>query len=146
MKDSRQTENTLSAGKYFNCDIDIIQMKDEISATAKQNHEQQFPAELAGLIEVIIHAFTAEIKAELDISNPGRAWWVFNLNDAIIATCSHDPKRMESIFEQIVFRLPENAPDNFTQGMQQMDNIDYPEHVRTSMQTCFQLINQPTLH
>ena len=46
----------------------------------------------------------------------------------------------------LVFRLPEDAPGFFAEGMEQMDIIDYPDHVRHVMQTYYQLTNQPTLH
>jgi hypothetical protein len=53
---------------------------------------------------------------------------------------------MESVFEQLVFRLPEDAPGFFAEGMHQMDIIGYPDHVRNVMKTYYQLTNQPTLH
>ena len=117
-----------------------------ISNTANQTQDQQHLVELADAIDVIIEMFSPEIKADLDKSNSGRPWRVLNLNQAIIATRSLDPKRMEIVFEQLVFRLPEDAPGFFAEGMEQMDIIDYPVHVRQVMQTYYQLTNQPTLH
>jgi len=125
-------------------DVEII--VNAISNTANLTQDQTILAELADVIDVIINAFAGEIKADLDKSNPGRPWRFLNLNQAIIATRSHDPKRMESVFEQLVFRLPEDAPGFFDEGMHQMDVIDYPDHVRNVMKTYYQLTNQPTLH
>jgi hypothetical protein len=125
---------------------DVEFIVNAISNTANRTQDQAFLAELADVIDVIINAFPAEIKTDPDKSNPGRSWRVLNLNHAIIATRSHDAKRMESVFEQLVFRLPEDAPGFFAEGMHQMDIIGYPDHVRNVMKTYYQLTNQPTLH
>ncbi|MGD8925773.1 MAG: hypothetical protein PVG20_02915 [Thioalkalispiraceae bacterium] len=53
---------------------------------------------------------------------------------------------MESVIEQLVFRLPEYAPGFFAEGMAQMNITGYPVHVRTVMQHYYQKTNQPTLH
>lgn len=125
---------------------DVELVANAISNTANHTQDPQQLAELADAIDVIVNMFSTDIKADLDKSNPGRAWRVINLNQAIIATRSLDPKRMETVFEQLVFRLPEDAPGFFAEGMQQMDIIDYPDHVRNIMQTYYKLTNQPTLH
>lgn len=117
-----------------------------ISNTANQMQDQQHLVELADVIDVIMEMFSPEIKADRDKSNSGRPWRVINLNQAIIATRSLDPQRMETVFEQLVFRLPEDAPGFFAEGMEQMDIVNYPDHVRQVMQTYYQLTNQPTLH
>jgi len=93
-------------------------------------------AELTDMIDVVIDMFSADLKADLENSNPERPWHVLNNNQAIIATRSNDPKRMESVFEQLMFRLTEDATGIFAESMQQMD----------IMQTNYQLTNQHTLH
>ena len=35
---------------------------------------------------------------------------------------------------------------SITKGIEQMDIINHPEHVRNVMKTCYQLTIQPTLH
>lgn len=125
---------------------DIEVLVNAISNTANRIQNQQQLAELASLINVITEVIPQEIKDDLDKSNPGRPWRVLNLNQAIIATRSLDPTLMEVVFEQLVFRLPDDAPGFFAEGMEQMDIIDYPDHVRNIMQTYYQMTNQPTLH
>ena len=125
-------------------DVEIV--VNAVTHTANQTQDPRLLSELADIIDVLVNVFSAEIKADLDKSNPGRPWRVLNLNQAIIATRTHDPKRMETVFEQLVFRLPEDAPGFFAEGMERMDIIDYPDHVREVMQTYFQMTNQPTLH
>ena len=102
--------------------------------------------EICDAVDVIINAVAPQIKQDLDKSNPGRPWRVLNLNHGIVATRSHDPKRMEAVFEQLIYRLPDDAPGFFRDGMQQMDRIGYPEHVRKVMEKYYELTNKPTLH
>ena len=40
---------------------------------------------------------------------------------------------MEQAFALLTRHLPEDAARFFTEGMQQMDALDYPEHVRAVM-------------
>ena len=125
---------------------DVQLVANAISNTANHTQDPQQLAELADVIDVIVNMFSADIKADRDKSNPGRPWRIINMNQAIIATRSHDPERMETVFEQLMIRLPDDAPGFFAEGIQQMDVIDYPKHVKNVMQTYFKLTNQPTLH
>ncbi|MDX1697273.1 MAG: hypothetical protein R3308_03260, partial [Thiohalobacterales bacterium] len=52
---------------------------------------------------------------------------------SIVATRSHDTALMEEAFAALTDRLPEDAGRFFTEGMQQMDALDYPQHVREVM-------------
>lgn len=117
-----------------------------ISNTANHTEEKAHLSELIDTIEVIIGSIGADIKADLDKSNMGRPWRILNLNQGIIATRSQDPKRMEAVFEQLMYRLPDDAAGFFAEGMEQMDTIDYPEHVREVMQQYYHQTNKPTLH
>jgi len=131
----------------LNLDMTEVELvANAISNTANHSQDLQRLAELTDVIDVLANMCSAEIKADLDKSNPGRPWRVLNMNQAIIATRSLDPKRMESVFEQLMFHLPEDAPGFFAESIQQMDIIYYPAHVREVMQNYYQLINQPTLH
>lgn len=125
-------------------DIEII--VDAISHIANNTQDTRYLSKLAEIIDNIIEQISPAIKRDHDKSNPGRPWRVLNLNHAIIATRCLDPKRMEAVFEQLIYRLPDDAPGFFAEGMQQMDIIGYPQHVRTVMKTYYQLTNQPTLH
>jgi hypothetical protein len=55
------------------------------------------------------------------------------LNRSIVATRSHNTDLMEQAFTELSRHLPEDAGHFFTEGMQQMDALDYPEHVRRLM-------------
>jgi hypothetical protein len=59
---------------------------------------------------------------------------VLLLNQSIIATRSHNPELMEQAFATLTGKLPEDAARFFSEGMQQMDALNYPEHVRKVME------------
>ena len=117
-----------------------------LSQIANHSNDTGFLKELSGIMNEIANAAAPEIKDDSDKSNPGRPWRVLNLNHAIVATRSHDTKVMEQVFEQILVRLPDDAANFFKEGMEQMDVIGYPTHVRHVMEKYFQLTNNPTLH
>lgn len=117
-----------------------------LSRLANSTQDFQLLGEISDAVDVIIDAIAPRIKQDLDKSNPGRPWRILNLNHGIVATRSHDPKRMEAVFEQLLYRLPEDVPEFFREGIQQMDRIGYPQHVRTVMEKYYQLTNKPTLH
>ena len=91
-------------------------------------------------------AMPEEIRADRDRSDPGRPWRVLMLNHGIIATRSHDPAEMEAVFDRILALLPEDAPGFFAEGMEQMDIVGYPDHVRAVMQRYYELSHPRTLH
>jgi hypothetical protein len=89
---------------------------------------------LATVFQHIINAVAPVIREDLEKYNPGRPWRVLLLNQSIVATRSHDTDLMEQAFAQLTTQLPEDAAQFFTEGMQQMDALDYPDHVRKVMQ------------
>lgn len=119
---------------------------DALSRIANQTQDPDFLAELSGIMDEIANAAAPSIKADEDKSNAGRPWRILNLNHGVVATRTHDPAIMESVFEQILLRLPEDAPGFFREGLEQMDVVDYPGHVREIMEKYYQMTNNPTLH
>ncbi len=89
---------------------------------------------LSGVIGQIVAAVSPAISQDLEKINPGRPWRVLLLNQSIIATRSHNTALMEQAFVQLTSKLPEDAGQFFTEGMQQMDALDYPEPVRKIME------------
>ncbi|MGB5259375.1 MAG: hypothetical protein WBO34_02500 [Gammaproteobacteria bacterium] len=88
---------------------------------------------LYSIIGTIINAVSPIISQDLEKINPGRPWRVLLLNQSIVATRSHDTELMEEAFAMLTARLPEDAGRFFSEGMQQMDALDYPAHVRKVM-------------
>ena len=108
-----------------------------VDALALLANSLREPARLEGLsqaISRIVAAVSPLISQDLEKVNPGRPWRVLLLNQSIIATRSHNPELMEQAFAVLTERLPEDAPRFFTEGMQQMEALNYPEHVRKVME------------
>jgi hypothetical protein len=59
---------------------------------------------------------------------------VLLLNRGIVATRSHNTRAMEEAFAVLTQHLPEGAARFFTEGMEQMDALNYPAHVREVME------------
>ena len=119
---------------------------DALSKVANSHQDPAFLAELSHVYREIVEAVDPAARDDRDRTNPARPWRILNLNYGIVATRSHRPEIMEQAFEQLLHRLPEDAPGFFEEGMQQMDAIGYPEHVRRVMEKYYQLTNNPTLH
>lgn len=121
-----------------------------VDALARYANHTKSPEQLALMyqhIALIIKQVSPTIKQDLDKANPGRPWRILLLNFAIVATRSHHPDYMEHAYAELINVLPEDAPQFFAQGMQQMDALDYPAHVRSVMQRYYQqFCNKPALH
>ena len=74
------------------------------------------------------------IRQDLEKMNLGRPWRVLLLNNSIVATRSHDTDLMEAAFAILTSQLPEDATRFFSEGMEQMEALDYPPHVRQVME------------
>ena len=119
---------------------------DALSKVANSSTDPAYLAELSQIYREIADAAAPVIKQDIDKSDPGRPWRILNLNYGIVATRSHQPDIMEQAFAQLLIRLPEDAAGFFTEGMEQMDVIGYPDHVRRVMEKYFELTYNPTLH
>jgi hypothetical protein len=108
-----------------------------VDAVAMSANSSRSPQELEGLSDVIrqiIDAVPAIISQDLETLNPGRPWRVLLLNHCIVATRSHNPELMEAAFAVLTDKLPADAARFFSEGMQQMEALDYPGHVREVME------------
>ena len=66
--------------------------------------------------------------------DPRRPWRVLLLNYAITATRTHEPALMEKAFKFLIFHLPDDLKQFFTEGMSQMFALNYPEKVKQVME------------
>lgn len=89
---------------------------------------------LSELITKVVEITDPSIKADLEASNPMRPWRVLNLNWGIVATRTHNTEVMEKVFEQLIKNIPVDAKQFFIEGVQQMDIVGYPDHVRVVME------------
>jgi hypothetical protein len=127
----------------------LQQLESVVNALSLIANQIQQPAHLIKLhkiTEKITNSAHERIKADLDKSEAGRPWRILNLNHGIIVTRTHNTAIMNSVFELLVQRLPDDAANFFADGMKQMDIIGYPEHVKQVMQQFYRLTNKPTLH
>ncbi len=108
------------------------------------------PVELERLFQAcceIIDAVDPAITQDLERSDPNRPWRILLLNQAIIATRSHQPALMEKAFRTLTEALPEDAANFFREGMEQMNALNYPHQVREVMEKYYQFWGPPkTLH
>jgi hypothetical protein len=115
--------------------IDTLEpVVDALALLANNLREPARLEDLSHVISRIVAAVSPMISQDLEKLNPGRPWRVLLLNQSIIATRSHNPELMEQAFAVLTEKLPEDAPRFFTEGMQQMDALDYPAHVRRVME------------
>lgn len=91
-------------------------------------------AHLYGLLSEVANAVSPQVSQETASADPTRPWRILLLNRAIVATRSHRTTLMEEAFESLIEHLPDDAPDFFREGMEQMDALNYPTQVRTLMQ------------
>ncbi|HQU15356.1 MAG: hypothetical protein B7Z66_08400 [Chromatiales bacterium 21-64-14] len=118
-----------------------------VAVLANQSKDNRALEELYGATGELIDAAALTIRQDLEKGNPGRPWRVLNLNRAIIATRTHNPRIMEQAFGTLVQNLPEDAPAFFREGMGQMDALDYPAPVRAVMERYYRRwCLQHTLH
>ena len=102
---------------------------------------------LSNCIGQVVNAVDEDIRRDLEATNPARPWRILNLNWGIVATRSHNVDIMHTVFEQLMRHIPADAKSFFQEGMQQMDIIGYPDHVREVMSKFNKLMgNSEALH
>ncbi|MFP4615975.1 MAG: hypothetical protein ACLFRB_08860 [Thiohalorhabdus sp.] len=72
---------------------------------------------------------SADIKADLETSNPYRAWRILLLNEGIAAVRGQDPEGIREAFDQIRERLADDAEPFFAEAAQQVAQGDFPPEV-----------------
>lgn len=103
--------------------------------------------QLCGLLTDVIDAVNPDIPQESTSTDPRHPWRTLLINRAIVATRSHQTSLMEESFASIIEYLPNEAPAFFSEGMEQMDALGYPERVRAVMQRFYdQWCGQRVLH
>lgn len=112
--------------------LDII-----VNAIATYANKLTDTHELEMFSEVIrrtLFSVSDEIKQDMEATNPMRPWRIINLNWGIVATRCHNAELMETVFDQLIKNIPADVAQFFAEGMQQMDVINYPDHVKSVME------------
>ncbi len=127
----------------------IFTLEPVVNAIANLANNLRGPQELEQLAEYmgkIVDAIPEELKLDADSGEPTWSWRVLLLNRSIVATRSHNPEIIEKVFDQLVHNLPEEASRFFSEGMQQMDALNYPPRVREVMQRYFDRFTRHRMH
>jgi len=114
----------------------LLTLEPVVDALAQAANSTGEPEDLLSLYQAmtdIMAATSPMIARDLETVNPGRPWRLLNLNRAIVATRTHRPEFMEEAFSALAAQLPDDAPGFFTQGMEQMELLNYPPQVREVM-------------
>jgi hypothetical protein len=119
---------------------------DTLAAMANACYEPHILAELSDVMGELINAVSQEAKKQEVKSKGLQPWRILNINRGIIATRTHDPQIMEPVFEQLVHNIPEDASMFFEQGMQQVEELDYPTNVREVMNRYYRTYSARVLH
>jgi len=114
---------------------DRVPKTGNIGVSPEQNARMELPSGQLDTLNTgaIVAAASPVISQDLEKANPGRPWRALLLNQGIVATRSHDAGLMEQAFAVLTYYLPKDVGQFFTEGMQQMDALNYPEHVRAVM-------------
>ncbi len=119
---------------------------DALAVVANTTRDIEELKQLEEFMTDAINAMAAPIKRDLEKTNPGRPWRVLHVNRAIVATRTHETNRMVRVFDEFVDALPEEAPAFFTEGMNQIDKVDYPERVRKIIKSYHDLCCPQVMH
>jgi len=122
---------------------EIKQLEIIVNAIATLANEIKKPrklAEFAAVLEQIVAHVSADIRRDLEAANNMRPWLVLNMNWGIVATRSHDVDVMKRVFDALLKNIPVEAKQFFEEGMQQMQVVNYPAHVREVMQQYHQTL------
>lgn len=102
--------------------------------------------QLTAYMDKIISAVPEAMRIDEDTGEPTWSWRILLLNRSIVATRSHNAEVIERVFDELVRYLPEEAGRFFSEGMQQMDALNYPPQVREVMQRYFDRFARQRMH
>jgi hypothetical protein len=119
---------------------------DTLAAMANACYEPQILVELSDVMGELINAVSQDVKKQKAEAEGLQPWRILNINRGIIATRTHDPQIMEPVFDQLVHNIPEDASMFFEQGMQQVEELDYPTNVREVMNRYYRTYSARVLH
>lgn len=119
---------------------------DTLACIANTTYEAKALVELSNVMGELINAVSQEVRQNINVGEHNKIWHMINVNRGIVATRTHDPLIMEPVFEQLVVNIPEAAALFFEDGMQQINALDYPQHVRDVMNKYYKQHSLRVLH
>lgn len=113
---------------------------------ANQIKDRSRLRQLAELMGQVVDAASSELKQDLGGQELYRPWRLLHINRGIVATRSQDTELMRRVFDEMLFYLPQEAASFFEEGMEEMDALDYPPHVRQLIEEYHAKRHNPRLH
>ncbi len=103
-----------------------------VDAFAAEANRSRSGRDLERLCTAMLHSLHCVDDAVVERQErvPTAPWRLLNLNAGIVATRTHNAELIRTAFETLIRNLPEEAPDFFSEGMEQLDAADYPAPVR----------------
>lgn len=117
-----------------------------IAQLANLLHDKPSLLSLSELIANIVEHCSIKIKQDNDKGESLRPWRLLHINRGIVATRSHDLEVMKQAFDELLVYLPTEAQGFFSEGMKEMDALDYPDHVKQVMNFYFEQNQSVLLH
>ena len=117
-----------------------------VNAFAQNANNLQDKKSLTALVELmseVIDASSDEIKHDLDSSSLYRPWRLLHINRGIVATRTNDVNLMKKVFDEMILYLPQDAASFFSEGMEEMETMDYPPNVRKVIEQYY--LHQPRI-
>ncbi|MDW3096130.1 MAG: hypothetical protein R8G33_10695 [Gammaproteobacteria bacterium] len=119
---------------------------DAFAQTANKTNDSIQLKQLVKMMDNVIASCSSVIKNDSEKINPLRPWRVIHLNKAITATRSHDTELIRRVFQDLVYSFPDDAADFFSEGMHEIDRLNYPEPVRQILQEYFNKYSRPKMN
>ena len=120
-----------------------------VNAFAHSANSMQEKSSLKSLVELmnmVVDACSDDIKHDLDNSNLYRPWRLLHINRGIVATRTYDIEIMRKVFDELILYLPQEAAGFFAEGMEEMDEQDYPPNVRRIIEEYYLHLPKIQLH
>jgi len=120
-----------------------------IGAFAHAIHNTRQPSlheQFARFMGHVAEASARLIKQDPDRTDPNRPWRLLHLYRGMAAMRSHNPRLVEESFDELVRRLPEDAPGFFAESMQQIATQSFPEPVCVVVSRYFERWTRPHMH
>jgi hypothetical protein len=110
---------------------------------ANNMQDQKSLRALVELMNMVVDSSSDEIKYDFDSTSLYRPWRLLLINRGIIATRTHDTELMQKVFDEMILYLPQDASAFFSEGMEEMDELEYPLNVRQMIEHYH--LNQPKI-
>jgi hypothetical protein len=108
---------------------------------ANNLHDKKHLIAQVELMGQVIDASADKIRYDLDSSSLYRPWRLLHINRGIVATRTNDVNIMKKVFDEMILYLPQDAASFFSEGMQEMEELDYPPNVRKVIEQYY--LHQP---